>query len=443
MLFSNKDLKKLIVPLIIEQILVMAVGMADTVMISGVGEAAVSGVSLVDAVNILIINILTAMATGGAVAAGNLLGQKDTKTACKTAWQLILFSICLSLGIMVLFLGMHGFILKNVFGNITPEVMGNAKTYLMITALSFCPLAVYEAGAALFRAMGNSRVTMWVSVIMNVVNITGNAIMIFGLHMGVAGAAIPTVISRVVAAVIIFAMLFNKKRAINIRGQVTIKFHKDIVKKILYIGVPNGLENSLFQLGKILLLSLISTFGTVAIAANAVANTITMFNILPGQAIGYGQLSTVSVCVGAGDEKQARYYTRKLMLITYVGMAFLSIFIFLFAKFILRIYSLSPETINLAAQVVRFHAVMVLVSWVPSFCLPNTFRAAGDAIVPMVIAIISMWVFRIGTAYILSAYFHMGLLGVWIAMTIDWTFRAVCYMIRYQKGSWAKRMKAR
>ncbi len=441
MLFSNKDLKKLIIPLVIEQILVITVGMADTVMVAGIGETAVSGVSLVDTINVLIINILSALATGGAVTAGHFLGQKDPENAGRSAWQLILFSGLLAIGITILFIGVHDLILKKVFGSITPEVMQNAKTYLLITALSFFPLAVYNAGGALFRAMGNSKVTMWVSTIMNVVNITGNAIMIYGMKMGVAGAAIPTTVSRIVAAVIIFVMLFDRKKEIHLNGHVTWKLQKNMIRKILYVGIPNGLENSLFQLGKILLLSLISTIGTAAIAANAVANTITLFNILPGIAIGYAQLSTVAICVGAGDAGQARYYTIKLMKITYAGMAVLSVLIFFSVGFLLRIYGLSHETEQLAIEVIRYHAVMVLVSWVPSFSTPNSFRAAGDVMLPMVIAIISMWVFRIAAAYILTGYCGLGLMGVWIAMTIDWTFRAVCYTIRYKKGSWLHKME--
>lgn len=442
MLFSNKDLKKLIIPLIIEQILVIAVGMADIVMVAGIGEAAVSGVSLVDTVNILIINIMGALATGGAVTAGHYLGQKDTESAGRSAWQLILFSGLLAIAITILFIAFHDFMLRKVFGSISSEVMQSAKTYLLITALSFFPLAIYNAGGALFRAMGNSKVTMWVSAIMNVINIAGNAIMIYGMKMGVAGAAIPTTLSRIVAAVIIFIMLFNKKRLIHLNGHVTWKLQKSMIKKILYVGIPNGLENSLFQLGKILLLSLVSTIGTAAIAANAVANTIALFNILPGIAIGYAQLSTVSICIGANDATQAKYYTNKLLKITYIGMLFLSALIFFTAGDLLKIYGLSQETEQLAIEVIRFHAIMVLVSWVPSFSTPNSFRAAGDVMIPMVIAIASMWIFRIGTAYILTGYFGMGLMGVWIAMTIDWTFRAICYTYRYQTGRWlgARRM---
>lgn len=440
MLFTNQGLRKLIIPLIVEQVLVIAVGMADTVMIAGVGEAAVSGVSLVDTVNVLIINILGALATGGAVAAGHYLGQKDKENACKSAWQLILFSILLSFAVTVVFLGLHNLILQKVFGQIEPQVMENAKLYLMITALSFVPLGIYNSGAALFRAMGNSKATMWVSTIMNVINISGNAIMIYGFKMGVVGAAVPTTVSRAVAAIIIFTMLCQQKRDINVRGKITWKLNGDMIKKILYVGIPNGLENSLFQLGKILLLSLISTLGTAAIAANAVANTITMFNILPGIAIGYAQLSTVSICIGAGDAQQARYYSMKLMKITYAGMAILSGIIFFTVDYILRIYGLSEQTQRIAMEVIRYHAVMALISWVPSFSTPNSFRAAGDVIQPMIIAIASMWVFRIGTAYLFTVQLGMGLMGVWVAMTIDWTFRAICYTVRYKKGTWLKKM---
>ncbi len=426
----------------IEQILSITVGMADTIMVASVGEPAVSGVSLVDNINILIINILSAIATGGAVVAGHYIGQKNKEKACRSAWQLFLLSGVIAVIITVVYLFFHELILTKVFGSITPEVMRNARTYLLITAISIIPLAFYNSGAALFRAMGNSKVTMWVSLIMNVVNISGNAFLIYGMGAGVEGAAIPTTISRTLAAIIIVVMLFKPERAITLAGHIksSLRLDKHMIKKILYIGIPNGLENSLFQLGKILLLSLISSFGTIAIAANAVANTLTMFNILPGIAIGYAQLSVVSVCVGAGDLKQAKYYSMKLMKLTYFSIMGMSVFLFFLAEPILKVYQLAPETQAMALQLVIFHSVMVLIAWVPSFSLTNTFRAAGDVIVPMIIAGISMWVFRIITAYVFSYFFHLGLFGVWVAMIIDWVFRAILYTIRYVKGTWTKKI---
>ncbi len=438
MLYTNKDLRKLIVPLVFEQLLAILVGMVDTVMIAGVGEAAVSGVSLVDTINILIINITAALATGGAVVAGHFLGQKDSVSASRSAWQLVLFSIWLSLIVTIIFMAAHKPLLGAVFGQVEAEVMESATTYLVITAISICPLAIYNSCAALFRAMNDSRTTMLIAIVMNLINLAGNAILIYGVKIGVAGAAIATTASRTAAAVIILFLMFHSDKEINFRGQASWKIDFALVKKILYIGIPNGLENSLFQLGKILLLSLISTFGTYAIAANAVCNTLACFNVLPGQAINLALLSVAAMCIGAGDYGQARYYAKKLMWIAIGFTGALSVALAALAPWILKIYQLTPQTEGLAAEILRWHALLAVLFWVPSFTLPNTLRAAGDVIWSMVIAIVSMWIFRIGFAYIFSFYFDGGLLGVWIAMTIDWAFRGICYGLRYHGHKWER-----
>lgn len=435
-LYSNTELTRLILPLIMEQFLAILVGMLDTVMISGVGEAAVSGVSLVDNINILVINIFSALATGGAVVAGHALGQKNRDQAGQSAWQMVLFLLYTSAVTTIVLVGGHTVILRAVFGQVEGAVMDSAATYLIFTGLSICPLALYNGCAALFRAMGDSRTTMYISLLMNLINLVGNAILIFLCDMGVAGAAIATLVARTVAAALIFKLMLDEKREVNFKGRLTLRVDFSLVKRILYIGVPNGLENSLFQLGKILLLSLVSTFGTSAIAANAVCGTITNFNILPGMAIGMALLSVSSVCIGAGEIGQVRYYTRKMMRLTWLAMSCVSLIMMAGAPLFLKIYHLTPETTTLALQVIRFHAVMCMISWVPSFSLPNTLRAAGDVVWTMLIAIISMWTFRIITAYIFSYAFHLGLIGIWIAMTIDWTFRAVCYTLRYRGGKW-------
>ena len=436
MLYTNKDLKKLIIPLVFEQLLTILVGMIDVVMIAVVGEAAVSGVSLVDTVNILIINVTAALATGGAVVAGHFLGQKDPENASRSAWQLLLFSVLLSLVITVLLLMFHKSLLSLMFGKVEQEVMDSAVTYLIITAISICPLAIYNSCAALFRAMNDSRTTMVIAIVMNLINLAGNAILIYGAKIGVAGAAIATTLSRIVAAVIIMILIFNPKKTINFCGQLTFRLNFRLIKKILYIGIPNGLENSLFQLGKILLLSLISTLGTYASAANAVCNTLASFNVLPGQAINLALLSVASLCVGAGDYEQTRYYTKKLMWISTVFTAVLSVVIILFAPMIMKMYQLSPKTTELAVSVIRWHAMMAVFLWMPSFTLPNTLRAAGDVVWTMIIAIASMWIFRIGCAYLIARYTNLGLLGVWMAMTVDWLFRAICYEVRYHGHKW-------
>lgn len=439
-IYSNTDLKKLILPLVMEQLLAILVGMLDTVMISGVGEAAVSGVSLVDNINILVIQVFSALATGGAVVAGHALGQHKEEEARRSAWQMVLFLLYASAVTTVILIGWHKMILRAIFGKVEAGVMESAATYLIITGLSICPLALYNGCAALFRAMGDSKTTMYISLLMNLINLIGNALLIFGFKMGVAGAAISTTVSRTVAAVIIFRLLFRENRVIYFRNCITVKVNAGQIKKILYIGIPNGLENSLFQLGKILLLSLVATFGTSAIAANAVCGTIANFNVLPGMAVNLAILSVVSYCVGAGDYGQARYYTKKLMRLTTICMIIVSVAMILLCRTMLLLYHLSPETEELAVQVIRFHACMCMFAWVPSFSLPNTLRAAGDVMWTMLIAIVSMWVFRIGTAYFFSYAFHLGLIGIWIAMTIDWMFRGICYELRYHGGRWERAM---
>ena len=443
MLYSNQDLKKLIVPLVFEQLLALLVGLADTLMISSVGEAAVSGVSLVDTINILIINVFTAFGTGGAVIAGHYLGKKNHDGASKVGWQILLFSFVSSVVITAIFLFFHNGILQLIIGQVEPAVMDNARDYLVITAISFVPLAVYNACAGLFRTMRDSKTTLYISLFMNVLNVVGNAILIYGAKIGTTGAALSTTFSRTVAAIVIMVLLFDERRTIHFKGQVTLRFRPDMLKKILYIALPNSLENSLFQLGKILTVSMISTMGTYAIAANAVCNTLAAFNVLPGSAINSGIVAIVSVCIGAGELEQARYYTKKLMKLAELCLILMSALIILSSGWVIGFYHLSPEATQLARQVLIYHAVMAIFAWLLSFSLPNTFRAAGDVILPMAVAIASMWVFRLGFAYLLGIYFGLGLMGVWIAMTVDWVFRAICFTVRFKGHKWERTMIGR
>ena len=436
MLYSNRDLRKLIIPLLVEQVLAIAVGMADTIMVSAAGEAAVSGVSLVDTVNILLINVFSALATGGAVVAGHFLGKKKKEDACRTAWQILLFATLLALFISAVFIVAHDRLLRLMFGQIEPDVMQACKTYLVITAVSFVALAVYNSCAALFRAMNYAKVTMWVSILMNIINVVGNAICIFGLHMGVAGVAVPTAVSRYVAAILVFVLILNPERDISLHGQIHLRFDGALIKKILYIAVPNGLENSMFQLGKILVISAVSTMGTAAIAANAVCGALASWNILPGMAVNLAIVSVVSVCVGAGEYGQARYYTKKLCFVAEAGTIAMSALLYFTAPFIVGLYHLSPEGSEMAIEVFRFHAVMAVFFWVLSFSISNTLRAAGDVVWPMAVAIVSMWLFRVVAAYVFTYAFHFGLLAIWVAMIIDWIFRAICYLFRYRGHKW-------
>ena len=435
-LFSNWELANLIGPLVIEQLLAVLVGMADSIMVANVGEAAVSGVSLVDNIMILIINIFAALATGGAVVAGQYIGRKDEKSACKAATQLVWFVSLSAVAIMILVYFGKDIILNQVFGHITAEVKGHADIYLLIVTASIPFIALYNGGAAIFRAMGNSQVSMWVSLLMNAINVTGNAILVFGLRIGTAGVAIPTLISRMVAAIVITVLLCNQTRILHIERTLKFRFDGRMIRKILAIGVPNGLENSMFQLGKILVLSLVSTFGTYAIAANAVSNAIALFQILPGMAISLAITTVISQCVGANDYEQVHYYLKKLLAIIYVAMAGTVALIFLALPLILKAYNLSDQTAAAATNIIHFHGISAMIIWPLSFALPAAYRAAGDAKACMYTSIVSMWIFRIGFSYLVGKYMGLGVFGVWVAMVIDWVVRAICFVIRYFNGKW-------
>ena len=435
-LFSRNDLVRLIIPLIVDQFLQVAVGLSDSIMVARVGEAAVSGVSLVDTVMLLIINIFTALATGGAVIAGQYLGRKDPKTGCEATAQLFNFTFLFSIFIMILgYLGQN-VILYHVFGKIEPEVMKDSRTYLLIVLSSIPMIAMYNAGAAIFRAMGNSNIAMKTSLLMNSINVFGNALLIFGFHRGVEGVAIPTVVSRGVACVVILILLNNQEHELHILHPYPFKIKWNVLKKILYIGIPNGLENSMFQLGKIMVLSLVSTFGTSAIAANAVSNAVAQFQILPGMAINLAVTAVIARCIGAGRYDQAEYYTKKLVLLVYFCHITVNICIWLALPLILKVYNLSPETADTARQILHFHGICASIVWPVAFTLPCTLRAAGDAKVTMYISIASMWFCRIVMSYVLGKYLGMGVFGVWVAMIFDWCVRFVAMTFRYRQGKW-------
>ena len=438
-LFSNMDLRKLIIPLVFEQALAITVGMADTMMISSVGESAVSGVSLVDMLNMLIFSVLSALATGGAVVASQNLGAKKEKEACRSAKQLLFAGLSLSVILAVLVILFRNGILHLFFGNIEQEVMEAALTYLIISAVSFPFLGLYNSCSALFRAMGKANITFVVSVIGNIINIVGNAVCIFGLHMGVAGVAVPSLLSRAVMGVILYILLKNPKYEIYFNKE-QFKIDTEIIKKILYIGIPSGIEGGIFQLGRVLVVSIISNFGTIQIAANGVANSLDSMGCIIGQAMNLAMITVIGRCAGAGDKEQIRYYTRKLIWISYVATAVMNILILSLLNPILSLYGLGAETTRLSYILVMIHNGIAIFLWPISFTFPNMLRACNDVRYPMVISTFSMFAFRIGFSYILGMQMGMGAIGVWIAMVIDWIFRSACFIGRYMHGDWKRMM---
>lgn len=435
-LFTDQAIRKLIVPLMLEQTLNVCVGMADSIMVASVGEAAVSGVSLMDTVYVLLIQLFAALAAGGSVVVGQFLGGQRDKDSREAADQLIVFMALVSLGIMVLMYLLKNFILTVVFGNITAEVYGHANTYAMICTASIPFIAVFNAGAAVMRTAGDSRTPMRTSLLMNVINVVGNATLVFGFHLGTAGVAIPTLVSRIIASVVILILLTDRKRRVYIRGIHRFRFKGGLIRKILQVGIPNSVENSLFQLGKILILSLVASFGTSAIAANAVANIVASFEVLPGIAMGFAVLTVISRCIGAKEFGQAKFYVGKLMKTTYLTLWVTDIVILLLLPLVLYAYHLSPETAVTARNLSMLHGFCAMAIWPLAFTLPNVFRASGDAKFPMVVSFCTMIILRIVFAYILGKYLGLGVFGCWLAMILDWIGRTIIFIPHFRKGGW-------
>lgn len=435
-MFSNKTLKKLILPLIIEQILIMAVGVADTVMVSYAGEVAISGVGLVDMFNNLIITVLAAIDAGEAIIVSQYIGNKDRKNANKASSQLLTITIVIATVIMLGCLVFHRILLSTFFGAIEMDVMKAATTYFLISAISFPFLGVYNSAAALYRSMEKTRTTMYVSILMNIINVVGNYIGVFILHAGVAGVAVPTLISRIVAAIIMFALSLNSSNLVYVKIKNVFAWNQEMISRILKIAVPNGIENGLFTLGRVLVTSIVALFGTSQIAANSVAGSIDQIAVVVVNAINLGIVVVVGQCIGANDYEQAKYYIKKLMKISYIVTGIIGSAVILLLPWILNLYSLSSEARNLTFILVIMHNIIATALHPTAFVLPNGLRAAGDVKFSMVVGIVSMILFRLGAAVLFGIIFNLGIIGVWIAMGSDWLCRSVCFVIRFIKGKW-------
>ncbi len=452
MLFSRKDLVKMIVPLIFQQLLSVLVSMVDNMMVSYAGEAAVSGVALVGTLDTLLVQAFTALTTGGAVIISQYIGKQDYDRARDSGKQLIFSSFTMAAILSAVVMVVRIPLLNFFYGSTEAAVMSNAQDYLFFMLFSFPFLALNNAGNALFRTMGNSMTPLLCSLGTNAINVAGNAILIFGFKMGAAGAAIATLIARVITSSVIITLLHNKKHMIHLENLHRYKPDFGIIKKILHIGVPSGIENSMFQFGRLLTQSVISTLGTAAIAANSVANTLSNLQHIPGAAIGSATVPIIGRCIGAGEKEQAKKYSRLLITLSYLCNLAVIIVTSILLRPIVGLYDLSAETIDLTVQIMLFHAVVAAVLWPPSFSLPHVFRAASDARFPSVISSVSMWIFRVCGSYLLALdhitllgitipCFGLGIMGVWIAMSADWIFRAAIYSTRYLSNHWLKKYK--
>ena len=442
LMFNNKVLFALLIPIVIEQLLNSFMGMVDTMMVSNLGSQAISGVSLVDSVNNLIVQLFSAMATGAAIICSHYIGMKDKKGANKAARQVVLTVAVIAIVITIIGLLFRRPILSFIFGKVEQEVMDNAVTYFLYTALSYPFLALFSAGSAIFRSCGNSRYPMVVSIISNLINVTGNAILMFGLNMGVAGAAISTLVSRVFCMVVIFIALSKPKLEIVVSQYYTIRPDFKLIASILAIGVPSGIENSMFQFGKLAIQSTVSTMGTAAIAAQAMTNILENVNGIFGIGVGMCLMTVVGQCMGAGRKEEAKYYIVKLVGIAEVGIIVSCLLVLALVKPITMLGGMEPESAKMCIEMVGAITIAKPLVWVLSFVPAYGMRAAGDVKFSMITSIITMWGCRVALCIALVRIFNMGPMAVWYGMFADWTIRGIIFTTRYFSGKWMKKVIA-
>ncbi len=435
-LFSNRDLRKLLIPLMVEQLLNCLMGMVDTMMVSNVGSAAISAVSLVDSLNILVIQAFTALSAGGTIVCAHFLGKKEPDHAVEAARQTTFIVTFISVVLMVICLFWNGPLLHFIFGQVEWEVMEAAQIYFFFTAISFPFIGLYDTGASVFRAQENSKLPMGISVTSNIMNIFGNAFLIWVCHLGVMGAAISTLVSRMFCGIVVMYFLRNQKNIIFVRSYHTIRPKGRLIGRILAIGIPSGIENGMFQFGKLAIQSTVSTLGTISIAAQAMTNMLEMLNGMAIMGVGIGLMTIVGQCMGAGRKDEAAYYIKKLTIISEVGVLVCCLIVYAITRPVTILGGMEPESAVMCQEMMLAITIVKPLVWTLAFIPAYGFRAAGDVRFSMLVSVFSMWIFRVSLCVFLCRVMGFGPMAVWIGMFTDWSVRAVVFTIRFYSGRW-------
>ena len=438
LLFDNRALFLLLLPIIIEQLLNSLMGMVDTMMVSTVGSEAISAVSLVDSVNNLVIQIFSAMASGAAIICSQYIGSGNEQESNKAARQVALTVLVIALAIMGFCILGGERLLRFIFGTVEEPVMDNAIIYFVITVISYPFLALFSAGAAFYRASGNARFPMKVSVASNILNITGNAVFIYVFRWGAAGAGLATLLSRVFCTTVIFYCLRKPGQVIVVRDYLKIRPDMPLIVKIMAIGIPSGIENGMFQFGKLAIQSTVSTMGTIAIAAQAMTNILESVNGVVGMGVGIGLMTVAGQCIGAGRTEETKYYIVKLTKIAWAGILVSCLLVFAITKPVTWLAGMEPESAKMCFEMVTAITIAKPLFWAGSFVIAYGLRAAGDVKFSMMVSVITMWGCRVALCIFLVRVFHFGPMAVWIGMFADWGIRSVIFVRRFMGGKWLR-----
>lgn len=436
-LFQQKEVYEIIIPLILEQVFMAAIGMFDVIMVSGIGEEAISAVSLVDFISQLVTSVLTALSTGGAIVCSQFIGRDNKRDAEEAVQHLVMLVVLSGLIVMAVALLGNRWLLEVIYGKIDGSVMGKARIYFALSGISYPFVALFCCSAAVMRTLGYTKLSFHTSLVMNLMNIVMNALFIFGFRWGVFGAGLASLLSRMIISLVLFSMIFHTQNMLHIQPPSKWRLKQYTTRSILSFAIPTSLESSVFYIGRLLVQGVVTGFGTSAIAANAVALTVTEFLHMPGAGIGIGMITIVGRCIGAEEKQQARAYAKRLIALTYLLQGICCVGSMALAGPITGWYHLTAQTKELAVVMLLTHGVVCTVFWPMGFTTANALKAAGDVKFTMMMSIASMWCFRVGGSYLFVQLFpDLGVLNVWIAMYCDWIARAFICFWRYCQDTW-------
>jgi putative MATE family efflux protein len=435
-LFTPKSIKKLLMPLIFEQFMIVLVGLVDTMLLSGISESALAAFSLVDSINQLLMQVFMVIGAGGSIIAAQYLGNQDRKSAENTATQTFIMVLGVSVVIALPAIFLNGSLLRLIYPKVSTGIMDYSRQYFLLTAISYPAQAIYSGGTGMLYAQGYSRLSMLTSVVMNAAKILLNYILIYMFHMEISGAGLATIISRIIGAFMVTRFLLNQQAPIHYSLPLKLGFRRADSRRIISVALPSGMENIIFLACKLVIGMLIAGYSGAMIAASAASNTISTYISIPANAINLATITIVSQCVGANRNEEAKQATVKLQIATYASLLLTCALVAIFINPIISMLNLSPEAVAHTRQMILVYSLISVFLWAPSFGLPNSLRAAGDNRFVMYAAVLSVIFFRTLGSFILGDMLGLQIQGIWYAMYLDWAARAVFFLWRFKSGKW-------
>lgn len=436
--FSNKEIILFMIPIFIEQIIIAAMGFADSMMVahSEMGELAASGVELVKRIDILVKQIFVALSAGGSVVVSQYIGANDRKNGNIALKSSILALVALTVVFSAVMFVFKNNILHAMYGGVEKAVMKQALLYFSMTILSYPFMTLYNSGSASFRAMANSRVPMVASFMLMFISLAAKYIFIFKLNLGVTGAGLSNLVAYALVGIILLIMLCSHSNKVYIDKPYILKWNNKMVKRVFKLGIPNGIENGLFQAGALILQSLVASLGTAAILANGLAHNITPLLYSFANAFTLGILTFSGQCMGANAPEEAAFYTKHIIKLDYIFVLIGFMIYMPLVRPLSEFFGFSKVATEDGIRILYLYGIFVIIAYPLSFALPNALRGAGDTKFTMLVSVTTMFIFRIGIAYFFVLKMHFGVIGIWYAMVLDWFVRSTCFICRFRSGKW-------